>query len=163
MFGFTCQNYVLIAYKELKYRSKRRMTKVSLRHILLCASLYLFVGIFGYLSFPETIPEHNLLIEYNPAKRIPFMIALATMTISTITALPFIVRPCKSSILTVIYPKEEDAKKRDSTSLHYITIIGLYLVLVVISFICVVNSWNLQQILTTISTFTSPLVTLSHI
>jgi amino acid permease len=156
MFGYTCQNYVLIAYKELKFRSKRRMTKVSARHILLCASLYLFVGIFGYLTFPDSKSKDNLLIQYDPVKRIPFMIALATMIISTLTALPFILRPCEGSILIILYPK--DRKKRESKTARYTTILSLYALLVVITFACIQLNFNLTQVLTMISTFTSPLV-----
>lgn len=104
MFSYTCQNYVLKAYKDLNKRSKRRMTKVSFRLILLCASLYLFVGIFGYLTFTDTIPKENLLIEYDPIKRLPFLICMITITISTTTSLAFIVRPCKDSILAILYP-----------------------------------------------------------
>lgn len=156
MFGYTCQNYVLIAYKDLKYRSKRRMTKVSFRHIFSCASLYLFVGIFGYITFPTEAPKENLIIEYNPVKRFPFFIALIVLTISSTTALPFIVRPCKSSVLVILYPN--DKEKRESNTNHYITIIVLYLLLVILTFVCVVMQFNLEQILTVISTFTSPLV-----
>lgn len=156
MFCYTCHNYVLVAYKELDYPSKRRMTKASMRHVLLCASIYLFVGIFGYLTFPDTIPAYNLLIEYNPAQRLPFMVALVTMTISSITSLPFIVKPCKESILVIFYPGNKE--KRDSRVFGNIILVLVFILLVIVSYLCVVSSFNLVQILTLISTFTSPLV-----
>ena len=86
------------------------------------------------------------------------MIALVTMTVSTITALPFIVRPCKGSILVILFPGEQNKSKRESSISHYLTIMGLYIALVVTSFICVVLKFNLEEVLTIISAFTSPLV-----
>lgn len=159
MFCYTCHNYVLVAYKELDCPSERRMTKASMRHVLLCASIYLLVGVFGYFTFPDTIPKYNLLIEYNPAQRTPFMVALVTMTVSSITSLPFIVKPCKDSILVIFYPGNE--KRRESRLFGNIILLAVFVALVVISYLCVISSFNLVQILTLISTFTSPLVSCS--
>jgi amino acid permease len=74
MFGFTCQNYVLGAYKELEDRSLRRMTKVTTRHIQSCSALYIFIAVFGYITFVNADPEKNLLIQYNPSQRLPVLI-----------------------------------------------------------------------------------------
>lgn len=156
MFSYTCQNYVLKAYKDLQFRSRRRMMKASFRHVFLVGSLYVFVGVFGYLTFTTNVPEKNLLIEYNPIKRYPFLIAMISMTISTTIAMAFIVRPCKASILVILYP--HDKEKREANFQHYVTIMILYFTLMIVTLVCIANNLNLETILTVISTFTSPLV-----
>lgn len=78
MFSFTCQNYVLTAYKELTDRSTRRMAKVCSRHMIFCSFIYLLIGIYGYITFVYNDPKDNILIDYNPAKRVPFLIVSET-------------------------------------------------------------------------------------
>ena len=116
--------------------------KVSFRHILLCAALYLFVGIFGYLTFVDTIPKTNLILEYDPTKRIPFLVIIIALSVSTTVSLAFIIRPCKDSILVILYP--EDSERRENTFNHYTTIMVLYIVLVIITFLCVLLKLNLE-------------------
>ena len=74
LFSFTSQNYVLEAFKDLKSRSKRRMAKVTARNVVVCSAFYLFIGIYGCITFALSSPSKNLLIEYQPGKRAPFLI-----------------------------------------------------------------------------------------
>lgn len=53
IFSFTCQQNVLNAFQELNAANPRRMKKVITRQLFLCSVLYCFVGIFGYLTFPD--------------------------------------------------------------------------------------------------------------
>ena len=52
LFGYTCQQNVLDAYVELESPSIRRMKKVITRQFLLVSTIYLFIGIFGYINWP---------------------------------------------------------------------------------------------------------------
>lgn len=51
VFAFSCQTNVPTIYTELERRDARRMTKVSVRALLLCASVYAMIGVGGALSF----------------------------------------------------------------------------------------------------------------
>lgn len=67
IFGFTCQQNVLSCYRELKSPTIRRMNKVMYRQIFLASAIYLFVGMFGYLTFGSNFSddEQNILTKYS--------------------------------------------------------------------------------------------------
>jgi len=66
IFGFTCQQNVLSCYRELYDPTLRRMTKVITRQIFFSSSIYIMVGVFGYLTFGNNFPddESNILTRY---------------------------------------------------------------------------------------------------
>ena len=76
IFSYTCQQNVLQAFQELNTPNERRMRKVVTRQIFLCTVLYLFVGIFGYITYPLVAPSGsgNLLTRYDVSKHLPILI-----------------------------------------------------------------------------------------
>ena len=78
IFGFTCQQNVLSCYREMITPTMRRMKKVITRQIFISSSLYLMVGIFGYLTFGNhfSSTEQNILTKYS-TKNIPVFIVAA--------------------------------------------------------------------------------------
>lgn len=76
IFSYTCQQNVLQAFQELNTPNERRMKKVVTRQIFLCSVLYLFVGIFGYITYPDEAPDGsgNLLTRYDVTKHLPILI-----------------------------------------------------------------------------------------
>ena len=75
------------------------------------------------------------------------------ITISTLISMPFNLRPCKDSLRVIFCPG-----KQETTVLRYFFIMVLYVALVSVTFYCVVKGYNLEDVLTVISTFCSPLV-----
>lgn len=78
---------------------------------------------------------------------------MLSMTISTLVALPFILRPCKDSLRVIFFPNKEE-----TSLMHYGFIILLYCFLVANTLFCIMNGLGLETVLTVISTFTSPIV-----
>ena len=80
---------------------------------------------------------------------------MIAITVSTLISMPFILRPCKDSLRVIFcYGKKE------TKLIRYFFIMVLYTALVGVTFFCVVKGYNLEDVLTVISTFTSPLVSL---
>jgi amino acid permease len=50
MFAFTCQINVIPIYNELESHSARRMGKVTFRSVMISFTVYLLMGVFGYLN-----------------------------------------------------------------------------------------------------------------
>lgn len=78
---------------------------------------------------------------------------MLSMTLSTLVALPFILRPCKDSLRVIFFPEREE-----TPVMHYGFIILLYCLLVGNTLFCIVKGLGLEDVLTVISTFTSPVV-----
>eukprot|EP00388_Colpodella_angusta_P003909 GDKJ01013417.1.p1 GENE.GDKJ01013417.1~~GDKJ01013417.1.p1 ORF type:complete len:734 (+),score=150.96 GDKJ01013417.1:293-2203(+) len=60
VFAFSCQTNVPTIYTELEKRNARRMTKVSIRALVLCAAVYSLIGVGGSLSFGKAT-EHSIV------------------------------------------------------------------------------------------------------
>eukprot|EP00442_Polarella_glacialis_P052463 CAMPEP_0115058988 /NCGR_PEP_ID=MMETSP0227-20121206/6660_1 /TAXON_ID=89957 /ORGANISM="Polarella glacialis, Strain CCMP 1383" /LENGTH=588 /DNA_ID=CAMNT_0002444045 /DNA_START=50 /DNA_END=1816 /DNA_ORIENTATION=+ len=53
IFAFCCQPNVPAIYNELERKSHKRMNKVSIGSMMLCCTVYLFMGVTGFLAFGE--------------------------------------------------------------------------------------------------------------
>ncbi len=93
IFGFTCQQNILSCYREMITPTMRRIRKVITRQIFISSSIYLMVGIFGYLTFGNHFSptEQNILTKYS-AKNVPVFIVAAVdqATIILIFSITFI-------------------------------------------------------------------------
>jgi hypothetical protein len=67
--------------------------------------------------------------------------------------MPFILRPCKDSLRVIFYYGQEETEK-----MRYFFSLLLFVCMVVNSMVCVSAGLNLEDVLTLISTLTSPLV-----
>ena len=109
LFGYTCQQNVLDAYKELEFPCIRRMKKVITRQFLIVTTIYLFLGIFGYINWPELTPEMkngNLLSYYKPKSNISVLVGIVLLTIAIIVPMPLLFKPTKDCLHLIIYPKK---------------------------------------------------------
>ena len=81
IFGFTCQQNVLTCCRELNNTSVRRMSKTVSRHIFISSSMYLLVGVFGYLTFMNEFSEkdENILTKYD-SENIPVVAVASAKT-----------------------------------------------------------------------------------
>ena len=69
IFSFTTQINLLQCYQELEKPSLRRMHKVLAKQHFLCFTIFLFIGVFGYLSFPIEDPDSSFYIQrFDPVK-----------------------------------------------------------------------------------------------
>lgn len=89
VFAYSCQPNVLPIYVELQRRSVKRMHKVIRRSLYFAAILYVFVGMFGYLTFMDGTCGNVL---QNDFKKHPEVIVSAvTICISCMFTLPMCV------------------------------------------------------------------------
>ena len=89
VFAYSCQPNVLPIYVELQRRSVRRMHKVIRRSLYFSATLYIFVGMFGYLTFMEGTCGNVLQNDYE--KHPEIIVAAVSICISCIFTLPMCV------------------------------------------------------------------------
>ena len=166
IFSYTCQQNVLQAFEELDTPNPRRMKKVVTRQIFLCSCLYIFVGTFGYLTFPlnDSSIQGNLLIHYGVIDHLPILIvspkflkakAIIILTLSIFIAQPFNVKPTKEGLFQIIFHGKEE-----NTTIHVILTLITHSLLIIISLTCIVNDIDMEKALTIVSGLTSPQVSL---
>jgi amino acid permease len=75
VFSFTAQLNLLQCYEELELPSLRRMHKVLAKQHFVCFMIYLFIGIFGYLSFPlDDADASSYIVRYDALKNFPVLV-----------------------------------------------------------------------------------------
>ena len=75
IFSFTTQINLLQCFEELERPSLRRMHKVLAKQHFICFTIYLFIGVFGYLSFPVEEPDSPSYIQrYDPSTHIEILV-----------------------------------------------------------------------------------------
>ena len=100
VFAYSCQPNVLPIYVELQRRSVRRMHKVIRRSMYFAATLYIFVGMFGYLTFMDGACGNVLQNDY---KRHPEIILSAvTICVSCTFTLPMCVYAFRENLTVFI-------------------------------------------------------------
>merc|ERR550519_1056010 len=104
IFAYCCQPNVPAIYCELEHRSFRRMGKVSRRAMFLCFTIYILMGICGFLTFGEDTSSniiHNLL----PRICIPdimVIVGFLGMAIAVTLAFPLNIFPIRYSVETIL-------------------------------------------------------------
>ena len=79
IFSFTTQINLLQCFEELEKPTLRRMHKVLAKQHFLCFSLYLFIGVFGYLSFPIDDGIMSSYIQrYNPIAHMEILVVVVS-------------------------------------------------------------------------------------
>ena len=77
IFSFTTQINLLQCFEELEKPTLRRMHKVLAKQHFICFTIYLFIGCFGYLSFPiEDESSDSYIQRYNPISHFEIMIVI---------------------------------------------------------------------------------------
>lgn len=122
IFSFTCHSNVLDVYQELQRKSRRRMSKVLSRVMMVALLLYVLVGVFGYLTFAtqtyQLTDSDNagvILLAQSYSDKIPMKVSLCFICISIIFSFPLNIKPTKDSLLEILYPDE----KNESTMKHF--------------------------------------------
>ena len=114
IFGFTCQQIVLSCFRELRNPTIRRMDKAMARQLFLVSTIYILVGVYGYLTFGSDFndQDQNILTKYN-TKNISILIVGISLTSGYILvdpvyphAEPFNVMPTREALFILFRPGE---------------------------------------------------------
>lgn len=77
IFSFTTQINLLQCFQELELPTLRRMHKVLAKQHFLCFMIYLFIGLFGYLSFPLDDPSvSTYIMRYDALTHMPILLVV---------------------------------------------------------------------------------------
>lgn len=128
IFSFTCHSNVLDVYQELQRKSRRRMSKVLSRVMIIALVLYVLVGIFGYLTFVSDTDQLTnqekyagvILLADSYKDKIPMEVSLCFICVSIIFTFPLNIKPTKDSLLEILYPDEQN----ESFKKHFILTFG---------------------------------------
>jgi len=156
LFSFQSQQYIMLAYHELNDKSVRRFTKVVCRQTLICTCIYVFVGVFGYITFANRriADLGNFLMAYDPANNMPIFAGIFALTVTLVCSVPFVLRPTKESLVLFakgLFPIDEHSYK-----IHALFSLFNLSVAYTISALCIHYNLSLNTIMTWISALTSP-------
>ena len=156
LYSYQSHQYISLAYKELKDNSIRRMKKVIIRQIFICSCIYLFVAVFGYITFADQsiASFSNFLSAYNLEECLPVTVGVFALTVSLVCSVPFCLRPCKESLF--LFFKDLLDLDPDSLTVHRLfSLINLANTFLAAA-ACVYFKFSLNQLIAFVSTFTSP-------
>lgn len=104
IFAYMYQNNIPLIYAELHHRSEAKMRRVILKGTLICAALYILIGVFGVLTFsdrPELLLRKNIL-EADYGTNPWMLIGNFAVLFACITAAPLSVLPAKETIEEIL-------------------------------------------------------------
>jgi len=156
IFSFTTQINLLQCFEELEIPTIRRMHKVLAKQHFICFSIYLFIGVFGYLSFPIDDPSYNsYIVRYDAIRNIPVLIAVVLLILVIYVAQPFNSLPCRESLEYFLCGSN---KEPSGDLAHYSMAVVMHVVVTACACLCIVNKINMDSIITYFSTASSTFV-----
>eukprot|EP01083_Nonionella_stella_P052530 139345_1 len=96
VFAYACQPNVLPIYIELQRRSMRRMHKVIRRAIFFSGSLYLVIGVFGYLTFMDGTCGNILQNDFK--QHLEVILSAVTISVSITITLPMLIYALRENV-----------------------------------------------------------------
>lgn len=113
IFAFMYQVNIPMIYIELEKKDLNHMWKVMLRGTVGATIAYLFVGIFGYVTFADYINVEEIMDLQNILKAPPYgksnvaiYISLFGMCIVVLFACPLTILPCKDTLEEILLPDQ---------------------------------------------------------
>ncbi len=168
IFSFTTQINLLQCFEELEKPTLRRMHKVLAKQHFVCFTIYLFIGVFGYLSFPLDDPNANSFIQrYDPIKHFFVLVvvslhqAVLLLILVIFVAQPFNSLPTRDSFEYFICGSN---KSQSPYWLHLITSMRRHLSPVMHAAVtsmacyCIIKKINMDKIIGYFSSVTSTFV-----
>ena len=166
IFSFMTQLNLLQCFAELDRPSLRRMHKVLAKQHFICFSIYLFIGVFGYLSFPVDDPSANsYIIRYDAVRHVSvFIVGLADqavilMIVVIYVAQPFNSLPCRESFEYVLCGSNHGPLPNKT---HYFSAIAMHAFTTLCACFCIIRQINMDTIIGYFSTASSTFVGPPH-
>ena len=103
IFAFECSSNLIPITVELgKFNTPKHISHVVLSSTVISCTIYIAVGIFGYLTF-HSLTDGNILNNYPPTD--PLMIAMRSLLLLMIIfTYPLALYPCRVSLDRLIFP-----------------------------------------------------------
>merc|ERR1712151_192066 len=105
IFAFCCQPNVPSIYTELERKSFRRMEHVSTGAMVLCLTVYLCIGITGFLAFGEATAGNVLQNLQRYLCRVDWVVVsgFACMAFAVTMAFPLNIFPIRFAVESAVY------------------------------------------------------------
>jgi len=130
IFAFCCQPNVPAIYCELERKSYKRMDKVAFRGMMLCLSIYIVMGIAGFLAFGNAT-EGNVMSNLQPylCKNDPVVIlGFVAMAFAVTMAFPLNIFPIRFTVETVLFYHKPHLNTKFVKFLIGVVAVGLSLI-----------------------------------
>jgi len=103
--ALACQANVFEVYASLPDASAQKMNSVTKSAVNLCSTIYIIIGVFGYIAFYNQDFGGNILASFTiPTTRFIDFLKLG-FVISVAVSFPLVVFPCRTSIHSLIFRK----------------------------------------------------------
>nr|CAI5823165.1 unnamed protein product [Callosobruchus analis] len=96
-----CQTQLFEMYQAINNATLERMNNLVKVAMTLCTSVYIFVGMFGYIAFVDKNITGNILLSFSPSF-ITNLIKLGFL-LSIAFSFPLIIFPCRASLYSLLY------------------------------------------------------------
>lgn len=101
IFAFMCQINCLEIYYEMHNRSVKRFRWSCWISMMLCGSVYIAAGLFGYLDFGEGVAG-SILLEYNPLKNAAVLVCYVGVFIKICASFSLLSFACRSALFPLL-------------------------------------------------------------
>jgi amino acid permease len=102
LFAFSCQLNVYSIQSELEVPTMARMSRIMKGAIAICLSVYLTIGVGGYIEF-QTTTKGNILLNYDPAAEPVMLIPFLGITLTVLMAFPMNIFPCRYTLNELVF------------------------------------------------------------
>eukprot|EP01137_Pigoraptor_chileana_P023200 Opistho-2@7216 len=96
IFALCCHLQVVPVFTELPLPKRARFSRVSISTIVMCSSLYIASGIFGYILFGEDV-KGDVLASFSPSDTVA-NVAKVLMVVHVVLAYPVALFPVRKAI-----------------------------------------------------------------
>eukprot|EP01080_Neovahlkampfia_damariscottae_P005344 gene5344-9153_t len=111
-FSYGCQSSVPQIYKELKDRTESKMNLALLITILNCFSIFMIVGISGYMQFAQVNPFKESILENFDDDDLVLTIAKFCVGVIVTFSFPIVLFVCRNSIEIIFFSKYKESTIR---------------------------------------------------
>lgn len=109
MYAYTCRPNVFTIYGELLSPTPKTMSTVVSRSFMLSSSVYVMIGVSGWLHYGSTV-QSDILRNIDISNDYLMAIAQLGLAISITLAYPLNVFPARTSILHIIWPNAHNTR-----------------------------------------------------
>lgn len=96
-----CQTQLFEIYQAVPNATLDKMNNLVRAAVNICTSVYIFVGIFGYIAFSNKVFTGNILLHFEPSFITYFM--KVGFIVSVAFSFPLVIFPCRASMYSLLY------------------------------------------------------------